>query len=41
MDDPISPIWHSDEAKQKRKLKRKPKKNGQGLLPSDPNALCE
>jgi len=33
----ISPIWDSDEVKQKRK----PKKKGQGFLPSDPNALCE
>jgi len=33
----IKPIWDGVEAKQKRK----PKKKGQGFLPSDPNALCE
>jgi len=33
----IKPIWDSVEAKQKRK----PKKKGQGFLPSDPTALYE
>jgi len=42
----IKPIWDEYEKKTKQKAKRKAKRQhkktqGQGFLPSDPNALCE
>jgi len=38
----IRPIWEKHEQKPKQKVKRLQKKTqGQGFLPSDPNALCE
>jgi len=38
----IRPIWEKHLQKPKKKVKRQQKKTqGQGFLPSDPNALCE
>jgi len=38
----IKPIWEKHVQKPKQKVRRQQKKTqGQGFLPSDPNALCE